>query len=245
MRKLFFFFVFCISILTPLTADFINGKRTGFVDSSIASTTSRGLEQYKTLCSVQAGVENSWLESCAGIQVCKDCFDFTLAPKVYFPFLDWHFDTSRIALGAGGIYHFQRYKDISFEHDFVFNTLFRYQNLSGMTIAFYGGYALKVTSLDALSEAGALSTIRDDYPEAGILLDKVWKNGFELYFEHALNDTYRYPVFCTPHYLLGLAENFDSWLRFSGDISVRIADGYAAVPYINGLILRFGMRYTF
>lgn len=224
-------------------AAFNDGKTSKFVQLDLASTTNRGIERYNTLYSAEGGFESHWIDGIAGIQAYEDSFDFTLGAKAWLPFANWYFETARIALGLGGTYHFQRYKDISFEHDYILNTLFRYQSKSGTTITFFGGYAGKATKLDSLS--GYVSTIYDDYPEAGFLVDKVWQNGMEVYFEHALNDLYRYPVFCTPHYLLGGAVNLDSGLRFSGDVSMRIADGYAASPYINSLILKFGVRYTF
>ena len=70
-------------------------------------------------------------------------------------------------------------------------------------------------------------------------------SGFEIYFHHTLNDLYRYPLFCSPQYKLGAAINLDSGLRYSGDIALRIADGYAASPYIDSLILKLSARFTF
>lgn len=242
MKKLFGLIYFCLN-LSFCFANFIDGKFSRFVECNVSSTTTRGIERYNAPLSVQGGVESRWAEGVAGFQAYEKCFDFTAATKVWLPVTDWSFESSRIALGLGGVYHFQRYKGLSWEHDYILNSLFRYQNLYGTTITFYGGYAGKATKLDAISGLG--SRIYDDYPEAGILIDKVFQNGFEIYCEHALNDFYRYPLFCMPHYLLGGAVNLDSGLRFSGDVSMRISDGYAASPYVNSLILKFGMRYTF
>ena len=242
MKKTLLLFL-SVFALSHLSAEFNDGKLTKFLELNLASTTTRGIEGYNTLFSIQGGLESHWFEGISGLQAYRDSFDFTISGKAWLPFANWYFDTARIALGLGGIYHFQRYKDISSEHDYILNSLFRYQSKSGTTITFFGGYAGKATKLDALSSC--VSTIYDDYPDAGFLVDKIFENGLEIYFEHALNDLYRYPLFATPHYLLGGAVNLDSGLRFSGDISVGIADGYAASPYINSLVLKFGMRCTF
>ena len=244
MRRIFFLILFSISF-PSLFAGFNDGKVSKFIEFDLASTTTRGIERYNTTYSVSGGFNSHWVDAITGIQCYKDVFDYTLATEVWLPFTNWQFETSRIALGLGGLYHYQKYKDISSEHDFLFDTTFRYQSKAGTTISFTGGYAGKITHLDALAEIGAVSTIYDKYPQAGMLIDKVWSNGFELYFEHSLHSLFRYPLFCTPHYLLGAAVNVESGLRFSGDISMQIADGYAASPYVNGMILKFALRYTF
>ena len=226
-----------------LFADFNDGVLTKFVEFNLASTTTRGIERYNTLYSVQVGAIHHWGEGTLGIQGYEDSFDCTAKAQVWFPFTNWYFETARIAIGCGGVYHFQHYKTISSEHDYMLNSTFRYQSESGITISFYGGYAGKATKLDAIKDG--VSWIYDDYPELGMVIDKIWSNGFEIYFEHALNDLYRYPVFCSPHYLLGAAINLDSGLRFSTDVSMRIVDGYAASPYIDSLILKLGVRYSF
>ena len=240
-KRVYFFLILFLSSLA--SAEFNDGKLTKFIEIDLASTTSHGIEQYNTLFSSEFGLVSHWWEGITGFQAYDDSFDFTLGAQTWFPFTIWDFETSRIALGAGGIYHFQRYKDISSEHDYIFNTTFRYQSKSGTTISFYGGYAGKATKIDALPSS--VAWIYDDYPEAGMLIDKIWQNGFELYFHHTLNDLYRYPLFCSPQYKLGAAINLDSGLRYSGDIALRIADGYAASPYIDSLIFKLSARFTF
>lgn len=239
------FFTAFLLILTSslLSADFYDGKITRFVEAGFSSTTDRGIERFNTLFSAQAGLSSRWIDAIAGVQAYKDAFDVTIATEAWLPFASWQFETARIALGAGCLYHFQRYKKISAEHDILLDSVFRYQSGSGTTITFRGGFAQKFTRLDALR--GAVPKIYDDYPEFGMLIDKVWAGGFEIYFEHALHSLYRYPHFCTPHYLLGAAVNLDSGLRFSGDVSARIADGYSTSPYVNSFLLRFSARYTF
>ena len=244
MRK-FLCLSFFLFSLSHAFAGFNDGEISKFVEMQLASTTSRGIELYNNTDALLGGLDSYWLDALGGFQFYEDSFDFTVSGEVWFPFANWSFETARIALGCGTLYHFQRYKDISSEHDLLFDTNFRYQSKSGTTITFRGGYAEKITHLDALSELGGVSLIYDDYPEAGFLVDKIWANGLELYFEHSLHDLFRYPLFCSPHYLFGAAFNTDFGLRFSGDISMRIVDGYAASPYVDSLILKFGVRYSF
>jgi hypothetical protein len=236
----FLLFVFFSSLAF---AEFNDGKITKFIEFDISSTTSRGIEQYNTPVSSEFGLVSHWWEGVTGFQAYEDSFDFTLTAQAWLPCTNWYFETARIALGLGGIYHFQRYKDISSEHDYIINSTFRYQSKSGTTISFYGGYAGKATKIDVLSSY--VPWIYDNYPEAGFSVDKIWKNGFEIYFHHTLNDLYRYPLFCSPQYKLGAAINLDSGLRYSGDIAVRIADGYATSPYVDSLIFKLSARFSF
>lgn len=224
-------------------AEFNDDTLTKFVEFDMTSATTRGIERYARMFSLQAGAVHRWGEGVVGFQAYEDVFDCTLGAQAWFPFTNWQFETARIALGVGGVYHFQRYKDISAEHDFMLNSTFRYKTDSGTTISFFGGYAGKETKIDALSDF--VPWIHDDYPEAGMVIDKVWASGFELYFEHALHDLYRYPLFCSPHYLLGAALNMDSGLRFGGEVSMRVVDGYTTSPYVDSLLLRLTARYTF
>ena len=224
-------------------AEFSDHEITKFVQFDLSTSTTRGIEREQRMFSGEAGLRAHWFDALTGIQAYEDAFDFSIAGEGWLPFTNWYFEEARLALGIGALYHFQRYKDISSEHDYIFNTTFRYQSKSGTTISFYGGYAGKATKIDALPSS--VAWIYDDYPEAGMLIDKIWQNGFEIYFHHTLNDLYRYPWFCSPQYKLGAAINLDSGLRYSGDTALRIADGYAASPYIDSLILKLSARFTF
>lgn len=232
------FFTFSLSF-----AEFNDGTVTKFFEFDMASSTTRGIEREERLYSGQAGLKARWFDAVAGMQAYEDAFDFTLAGTAWLPFANWNFDTARIALGCGGLYHFQRYKDISSEHDYMFTTNFRYHSNSGFTISFWGGYSGKSTRIDELAEYVPL--IHDHYPAAGMVIDKIFSNGFEIYFRHATHDFYRYPVFCSPSYTIGGAINLDSGLRFGGEASLRIIDGYTTAPYVDSLILRMTARFTF
>lgn len=241
-KKIYFNLLFFL-LASFSFAEFNDGKISKFIEFDLASTTNRGIERNHTLYSGEIGAVGKWAEGFLGIQAYEDCFDCTLNAQGWLPFLSWKFETARIAVGMGGTYHFQRYKKISSEHDFLVNTTFRYKSDSGTTVSFWGGYAWKITQIDALKEF--VPYIYDDNMQAIIQVDKIWDCGFELYLEHGIHDMYRYPLFATPHYLAGVGYNFDSGLRFAFDSSVRIADGYTTPPYIDSWILKFSTRFTF
>ncbi|MCR4823299.1 MAG: hypothetical protein K5873_10570 [Treponema sp.] len=243
MKKLFFLIAFIFSC-SFLSAEFNDGKLTKFIQLNIASTTNRGIERYNIPISTEIGLSHTWAEGFAGIQFYSDAFDFTSQATGWLPFASWNFETSRIAIGLGGLYHFQRYKKISKEHDLLANTVFRYKTNSGTTINFNLGYSFKFTSLDALEDYMD-EYMFDRHFNIVMQINKVFSNGFEIYIEHGLHDNYRYPLFATPHYLTGAALNFESGLRFAGDISVRIIDGYTTPPYIDSLIIKLSTRFSF
>ncbi|MBR1403710.1 MAG: hypothetical protein IJ558_05985 [Treponema sp.] len=242
MKKLLLAFILFFTFSHSF-AEFNDGTVTKFVEFNLASTTNRGIEQYNTLYSVEAGFISRWLDGLAGVQGYEDVFDCTIATVVWFPFTSWQFETAQISLGAGALYHFERYKDISSEHDILFDSTFRYQNARGWSISFRGGYSFKKTKVDALSRY--LPYLTTGFPTMGMIIDKVWQNGFELYFEHALHDLYRYPHFACPHYTLGAAVNMDSGLRLGGDVSMRIVDQYTTSPYVDSLIFKMTARMSF
>ena len=238
--------IFCLILIcnfSLLFADFENHEITKFVQFDLSSSTTRGIEREQRLFSGEAGVNAHWFDAIAGIQAYEDCFDFTIAGEGRLPFANWYFEEARLALGLGGLYHFQRYKDISSEHDYMFDTCFRYHSYTGFTLTFRGGYSWKTTRIDELSEFVPL--IHDHYPEASLRIEKVFSNGFEIFYVHETHDLYRYPVFCTPTYMLGCAINLDSGLRFGGEAALRISDGYTTAPYVESLILRMTVMYTF
>ena len=239
--------LFCV-FATFLTFSFLNAsepeeKSSKFIEFNMSSSTTRGIERERRLYSGQIGYNAHWFDLLAGIQVYEDVFDATFAGEIWFPFTNWYFEEARLVLGVGGIYHFQRYKDISSEHDYIFDSCFRYRSYTGFTLTFRGGYSGKTTKVDAL--AGYVPLIHDHYPEFDIRIDKVFSSGFEIYYSHGTHDLYRYPVFCSPTYTLGGAANFDSGLRFGGEAALRIVDQYTTAPYVDSLVLRMTVRYTF
>lgn len=238
MKKLLACFIF-LSFISLLPADSVSK----FLQFNLSSSTTRGIEKSNTLFAGEAGFAARWFDGLVGIQGYEDAFDFTVAGEGYFPFANWDFDEARLALGIGSLYHFQRYKDISTEHDWIFDSVFRYHTYTGFTLTFRGGYSFKMSRIDALADY--ISPIWDKYPSAGIRIEKLFSNGLELYYEHSTHDLYRYPVFCTPDYILGAALNMDSGLRFGGEIELRFSDQYTTAPYCNGLILRMTARYAF
>ena len=242
MKKLLISLIFVFSF-SHIFAEFNDDRLTKSIQLDIATTTSRGIERYNTLYSGEAALIHRWAEGLVGFQTYQDSFDFTFNIQGWIPLLSWDFETSRIAVGLGGTYHYQRYKKISSEHDLLANTTFRYKTNSGTTISFHAGYAKKISQIDALADY--VPYIYDKYFEAGILVDKVWNCGFELYVEHGLHDLYRYPLFACPHYAIGVGYNFSSGIRVATDTSVRIVDGYTTPPYIDSLIVKLSTRFTF
>ena len=242
MKRLTFALLFLFAASLSF-AEFNDGKITKFIEFDMTSSTNKGIERHKTLYSGEVGLVSRWAEGLLGLQAYENCFDFTVNARGWLPFASWNFETARIAIGLGGIYHYQRYKKISSEHDFIFETLFRYKSDSGTTVSFSGGYAGKATQIDALKDF--VPYIYDKYFYAVMQVNKVWSNGIELYLEHGLHDLYRYPLFASPHYLVGLAYNFDFGLRISSDVSVRIVDGYTTPPYIDSLLVKFATRFSF
>ncbi len=214
-----------------------------YIEFDMISYTFRGIERNKTLFSSQFGLKTHWTDSVIGCQWHENVFDFTVEGEVWCPFTNWYFDTARISVGMGGIYHYQRYTNISHEHDYIIDSTFRYCTESNFMISFKAGYAGKRTRVYALEKY--FPDIYDRYFEAIFHLDKVWSNGFEIYWEHGLHDMYRYPLFCSPHYMLGAAVNLDGGLRIAADLSIRIVDGYTTAPYIDNSIFKISARYTF
>lgn len=239
-----FFFV-CFFTFSELFADFNDGKTSKFVQLDLTSTTYTGIERYNTLFSCEAGAVSHWWEGIAGIQAYDKVFDFTTSGQTWFPFTNWEYDILRLALGFGALYHYQKYSDISSEHDFMLFSTYRHQTDGGLTISFFGGYAWKITKVFALDDFGIYPYIFDNYPTAGMTIDKIWSNGLEVCFEHSLHDLYRYPLFCAPHYAFSVAVNLDSGLRYCVEYSFRVPDGYAASPNVDCRLIKLSVRYKF
>lgn len=242
MKRFFLVFLVIFSF-SHIFAEFDDGKITKFVEFDMTSTTNKGIERYNTLFSGEVGAIAPWWEAVCGVQAYEDVFDFTVRGTGWFPFASWQFETSRIAIGGGLNYHFQRYRNTSSENDYMLFSTFRYKNLGGTTITFFCGFLGKSTKIDALSDN--VPFIHDKFADLALQINKIWQKGLELYVEHGIFDFYRYPHFCAPHYLIGAAYNFDTGLRFGCDISVRIVDGYATAPYADSLLLKLSARYSF
>ena len=150
-----FLLIFLLSVNFSLVfADFENHEITKYAQLNFAlPTVGGGIESEKMMVSSEFCLETHWFDGIIGIKLCKNAFDFTIAGDGWLPFANWYFNRGRLSIGLGSLYHFQTYRDISSEHDFIIDTDFRYHSYEGFTITFHGGYSIKASHLNELPDS--------------------------------------------------------------------------------------------
>lgn len=176
-----------------------------------------------------------------GMQFSKDVFDFTVSGSYFLPYTSWQFENSRLDLGGNLLYHFQRYYDLYTEHDFYFESVFRFAAGNKLVFLSNLGSGFKAADIDALK----CGPLWDFSFSSSVFLNYFFNNGAEAYGGISSHELYRFPLFYTPVNYLGFAWNFKNGIRLSTDIGIRFRDWFIVAPYIDRYEWNVKVRYSF
>lgn len=180
-------------------------------------------------------------EAVAGIQFSDKIFDLTVAGDYFIPYTSWRFDSSAIDIGAGILYHFQRYYSLYSEHDFYLDSIFRFTAFDKLVFIWKAGSGGKAALIDSLDHGA----VWDFTFSALASLTYYFDCGAEIYGSVSSHELFRYPLFYTPSYTLGFAWNFRRGIRLSSDIGIRMRDRFVVAPYLDRFEWNIKARYTF
>ena len=242
------FFIFILIFFLLRAGAFPLGVMTEsrFFSSSVAYAGRHGYERGVPMASAEFGAAGERAEGIFGVQVTPEVFDLSLDFEFYPGLLEFRFDDSSVSLGLGGICHLQRQSDIASEGDLIFNTNFRF--LSDTNFRFTGqlGYGFKRSEIYALYDD--IGAIMDRTLVMTVSFDKRWGN-LDLHFSAGSHNLYRYPLFVSPIYDLGVGYTFEGLdgnsLRLGGEFEVRFSDEFTTAPYVGGVLFRLKAGYFF
>ena len=207
----------------------------------------QGYEGGLDMFSTEYGAEWEQARLFAGVQVNTDVFDFTFGGNIFPSFFNLESSRKKFYFGLGGIYHVQRQCDIATESDFLLTGDFNLFCECGFSFKLQFGYGFKGTKIDALYDY--IGFIWDDTFVLTLDFQKKWKNGWEGHFSAGSHSFYRYPIFMSPFYNLGVSKTFPdrcgNAFQVGGDFEVKFTDQFTTAPYINGVSFKLSLRYLF
>lgn len=229
-----------VCAMLPASADWAlrpqaDAKLQQAIDYSLAFSANTGMERNRTFGSLGYHWTLAPYEASVGFQNSGKVSDFTLssawwAVRSEHQWRVWEF-------GIESSYHYQHYENVYGEHDFIVCYCLRQKRDNGFELLLKNGVTLKAANIYTID--GAIvnrSTV--GMVQAG----KTWRSGFELYTSAGSHDTFRYPLFFSPRFIVGTAFTFGGIFRPSVEFEVGFTDFFATAVYVNTLLVRLTGR---
>lgn len=209
-----------------------------WMEFSYSQSASKGIERDLHAVSVVYDISFYNAEIMTAIQQNGETLDAVLFGS-YSPFV-WEFSKRYIKIGFNHTFHYQRYRDISDEYDFIFDSRFGTEEKSGFSFYSDLGFYVKRAKVFAIEKY--VPWLTDRGVDWNFYFEKKWKSGMELFFNFGSHDLFRYPLFISPHYTLGAAFNM-KYFRISAEGEIRMTDMFTTAPNIDGLAGKVSVRF--
>ena len=232
--------LFAVCMAVPACADWAIRPQAGAkprhaIDYSLAFSADKGLEQNRAFGSLGYHFNLAPYEAFVGFQESGKVSDITLASTWWavrseHQWRVWEF-------GVEGVYHYQHYEAVYGEHDFLLYYCLRQRRENGFEFVLKNGGTVKVANVYVVKEP-----VVNKSTVGLVQVGKTWRSGFELYTSVASHDTYRYPLFFSPRFIVGTAFTFGGTFRPSVECEAGFTDFFATAVYMNTLQLRLTGR---
>ncbi len=244
MKKIFFPFLILFLAFPAFAFDCSKFFEKQFVQFEYSYFADYGIEGNSVLFSGNYGIFGENYDLKTGMQFYDDAFDFSLGGN-YFSAkkLNWRKAHKNVRLGLGGVYHFQSYKNICSENDFLLEAALDFVHDSGFRFTFKLGDGFKISNVYALNSDSGLIT--DNTLSTVIRFYKKWQSGWEAYFETASHDFFRYPLFMSPQHVFGVAYYIEDSVRAGLDFKLRIFDEIITAPMVSSFVTAISVGYYF
>src|SRR5574344_2116011 len=135
-----------------------------------------------------------------GLQGTNDIFDL-MTGVTWWPFV-FRPHQGIIKFGFEARYHYMYYTNISNEHDILGGLALSLKTKNNFMLYLNTLYMEKISTVFAVQ--AYVPYYNDHSMGLYLSLDKMWKSGFEMYATGATYDSFRYPLFCSPSFTMGL-----------------------------------------
>ena len=210
-----------------------------YLQFDLAHNTNRGIERNQNWLGMRYDFDWQPFGFFAAFQSDARTNDFTIKSD-YLPFAGYH-QNGVWRFGASTTYHMQRYKSSFTMHDILEEFEVRWISNYGLTFTVRNGYRFGLTTFDAIKDFRIKDHDFCVYAE----VDKVWKNGLEIFTALGSYSLFNYPKFFCPQWTFGAAYNIQNAVRIGASLELSMTDFFASVAYFNYISLRWNVRFCF
>lgn len=227
-------------LLTPQAAFSENSfcLNSQYLDISFYSNGDLGTEAESDFASISYGNNFSFAgewNTFSSIRLGDETEEFTAAidfwPEVLNP------ENSRFSFGNKLSYHYLDYGRWCIENDILFEPFLKYTGEHDWYLKFSIGFAIKEQKLKVLNQ-----WLDNTSFTADIEFDKKFSESFEAFFIFSTHDEYRYYLFPSPLYTLGVAYTFDNRLRLQASYQLYCCDMFISKVFLDGEQFKCGIR---
>lgn len=194
-----------------------------------------GFEPYRFMMQPYFQIDNKYLQAYAGIQAANEMWHAT-AGAVAWP-LRWN----RIRLGAGLIYHFNYFEDISLCHDLMLNIHFETRPAYWLGIKLNTGYFHKARKIFAVEDY--VGYIENNSVDFSLETDFYLPYNITMYTRVSSYELFRYMVFCAPSFTFGVSKSLGKRVDLTFETTTRYIDFFTVSARYDDSEMRFVMGF--
>jgi hypothetical protein len=194
-----------------------------------------GVELYRVAGDVMYRFEGDRLSGTAGVQ-CSTWTTDIVTNGVWYPL-----KFRKFKIGFGALYHFGRFRNVEYEHDFFLGTYLAFQPFEHFYINTDISGSIKITYIPSLPRE--FNTLRDNGLALSVHIGTVFAKRFRVEAVIASYEMFRYHLFLNPTFSLSTAYVFKNGFFAGLTMGVRYSDIFTLTSHVDNYfgLVSFGV----
>ncbi|MBR1913091.1 MAG: hypothetical protein IJ828_12175 [Treponema sp.] len=239
-KKAVLLFVLMVAMFSSLWAAADSRKKDSYFEYSspdisfhlsMGMNSGSGFEPYTFMAQPYAQIDTTYFQLYSGVQMSGDIFHATTG-GVFWPF---HFRKMRF--GAGLVYHFSLFDDISLCHDVLLNVHYEARPAYWLGLKANAGFFHKARKIFAVSDA--IGYITNNSIDFSFESDFYLPYDIMLYVRASSYEMFRYMVFCAPSFSFGVTKALGKKLDITFETTSRYIDFFTVSARYDDSEMRF------
>lgn len=192
-----------------------------------------GFEPYTFMAQPYAQIDTKYFQLYTGVQMSGEIFHATTGGVF------WPLRLRKMRLGAGMVYHFNYFDDVSLCHDLLFNLHYEVRPTYWLGFKMNAGYFYKARRIFAVSDY--VGYIKNNSVDFSIETDFFLPYSITLYTRISSYEMFRYMVFCAPSFSFGITKSLGKRLDLTFETTSRYIDFFTVSARYDDTELRLIM----
>ncbi len=198
---------------------------------SLGMNSGDGFEPYTFMAQPYAQIDTTYFQLYSGVQMSGDIFHATTGGAF------WPLRLRMMRLGAGFVYHFDYFDDVSLCHDLLFNLHYEVRPSYWLELKVSFGYFHKARKIFAVSDY--IGYITNNSVDFSIESDFYLPYEIKLYTRMSSYEMFRYMVFCAPSFTFGVTKSLGKRLDLTFETTSRYIDFFTVSARYDDTEMRF------
>lgn len=231
IKGLCFFWFGLLFFMLPLSAT------SDFIELSVGTSGGTGFEKSFVSLALQNTVYTKHAQLFTGFHYTLGQIDLTTQARW------WFVNTESLSLGIGAQYHSGWFLDYGKEHDVFASICGSFGSVKRFNLLLDASYVTKFSVVPSIRPN--VRYLQDNGIAFIIKMQKEFVQQFLTYAGVSSYEAYRYPLFLTPIYFVGVLYSHPAGLTLRTQLDVRYSDQFTITSYITHVCIRAVLGWRF